>query len=483
MIARMSLVALCAAALTLTTAAAAPAAAPTREAAAAAATLSAAPAPADDIAERLAAIDGMRIVGREELASGQTYFTLAFRQPVDHRQPTGGSFEQRLSLLHTATERPMVLHTTGYGVPGGPFSAEVTTELGANQISTEQRYFVPSRPSPEDWSFLTIWQAASDHHRLVDALKAIYPEKWISTGASKGGMTSVYHRRFYPDDVDGTVAYVAPNDVDNRRDVYVPFIQSAGADDACNAALRVFQRTALERRPALVALVTAAAEENGWTYADSFQTVDRAVEAAVLDTPFAFWQYGDATSCPQVPTPASSDQQVFDFVDEVAQWEFYSDQGSEPFIPYFHQASSQLGWPNVAQTPWLSKLQRYREAGAAPIAVPPSIRPRFERRAMRDIDGWVKSAGSELLFVYGEDDPWSAEPFTLGDGSRDSAVFYQAGGNHGSTIAGLAQADRDAATALLRRGAGVDEPAAATEALRADVPDDAAIRRRTALRP
>ena len=23
-------------------------------------------------------------------------------------------------------------------------------------------------------------------------------------------MTSVYHRRFYPDDVDGTVAYVAP---------------------------------------------------------------------------------------------------------------------------------------------------------------------------------------------------------------------------------------------------------------------------------
>ena len=67
-----------------------------------------------------------------------------------------------------------------------------------------------SAPASMDWSKLDIWQAATDHHRLVTALKPLYPARWISTGASKGGMASVYHRRFYPADVTATIAYVAP---------------------------------------------------------------------------------------------------------------------------------------------------------------------------------------------------------------------------------------------------------------------------------
>ncbi|MGL4175481.1 MAG: S28 family serine protease, partial [Dermatophilaceae bacterium] len=391
----------------------------------------------DDIAERLAAIDGMRVVSRSEQPSGQTYFVLTYRQPVDHRRPAQGSFEQRLSLLHTGTDRPMVLHTSGYGLSDTAFSDEPTTLLGANQVSTEQRYFAPSRPTPTDWEHLTIWQAASDHHRIVEALRPIYPAKWISTGASKGGMTSVYHRRFYPDDVDGTVAYVAPNDVDNARDRYVPFIQQIGDDDECNAALRRFQRAALERRSALVALVTAEAKKDGRTFSQSFGSVDRVVEAAILDAPFSFWQNWGPSLCPRVPGDASSDQEIYDFIDEILFWSFYSDQGVEFVVPYFYQAARQTGWPNVAETPWLADLQRYREARPAAIAVPPSIRPRFEPGVMRDIDRWVRTRGSELLFVYGEDDPWSAEPFRLGPGTRDSAVYYQPGGDHGSTIAGL----------------------------------------------
>src|SRR5687768_3188655 len=90
-------------------------------------------------------------------------------------------------------------------VPGLTVLSEPTRLIDGNQISVEQRYFTPSRPSPTNWERqLTIWQAATDHHRIVRALKAIYAQQWVSTGASKGGMTSVYHRRFYPDDVAGT---------------------------------------------------------------------------------------------------------------------------------------------------------------------------------------------------------------------------------------------------------------------------------------
>lgn len=55
-------------------------------------------------------------------------------------------------------------------------------------------------------------------------------------------MTSVYHRRFYPADVDATVAYVAPQDVVNEQDSYVDFLQHIGTDAACNEALRTVQR-------------------------------------------------------------------------------------------------------------------------------------------------------------------------------------------------------------------------------------------------
>lgn len=36
-------------------------------------------------------------------------------------------------------------------------------------------------------------------------------------------MTSVYHRRFYPADVDATVAYVDSQDTMNEQDSYVDF--------------------------------------------------------------------------------------------------------------------------------------------------------------------------------------------------------------------------------------------------------------------
>jgi hypothetical protein len=73
---------------------------------------------------------------------------------------------------------------------------------------------------------------------------------------------------------------------------------------------------------------------------------------------------------------------------------------------------------------------------------------------MTDVQSWVKTQGAHLLFVYGELDPWGAGAYDLG-GAADSFKFYVAGGNHGSTIMQLAQADRDVAVAAIGRWANV----------------------------
>jgi hypothetical protein len=368
-----------------------------------------------------------------------------------------------------------VLHTTGYGGVGGAFTSEPTRLLDANQLNVEQRFFNASTPASQDWSKLTIWQAATDHHRIVQAFeKALYAGKWVSTGASKGGMTSVYHRRFYPDDVYATVAYVAPQDVINEKDSYTEFIQQAGTDRACNAGLRTMQRTALQRRATMVPMLAAYLNANGLTVDSTFVSVDRAFEGGVLDTPFVFWQYGTQAGCPTVPTASATDQQIFDFVDNTNGWASYSDEGTAPFLPYYFQATKQLNWPNTSDnTWWLRGLLHYKEASSAPTAVPDAVEPRHEPFAMRDIDQWLKGSGRRMLFVYGENDPWSSEKFEPGRGTRDSHRYTVPAGNHGSNIGQLPAAQRDEATHILQSWMGVT-PNAAVATTTAELTDPGA---------
>ncbi|MFG1627320.1 S28 family serine protease [Kribbella sp. NPDC049227] len=395
---------------------------------------------------RLETVPGLRIESGQ-LINGKPFFVLWFRQPVDQHHPDGKQFEQRITLWHKGFDRPTVLHTTGYAGIDGVFTAEPTRLVDGNQVNVEERFFGRSTPATKDWTKLDIWQAATDHHRIVQAFKALYGGKWASTGASKGGMTSVYHRRFYPADVDATVAYVAPQDTVNEQDSYVDFIQHAGTDAQCNEALRTGQRNALYRRATLLPILV----RQGLKYDHTFGSADRAFEAAVLDTPFKFWQYRTQANCLLIPGRAATDQQLFDFIGQIADWSSYSDAGTAPYLAYYYQATAQLNWPDVAMgTTWLKGLLHYREAGAAPAAVPDGIEPKHDDAAMADIDRWVKTSATRMLFVYGENDPWSAEKFEPGPGTRDSHWFTVPAGNHNAAIAGLPTALRAEATRILR---------------------------------
>ena len=425
---------------------------------------SVATAQSGDIAGRLEAIPGMTVLEERPAPAPYRFFVLSYVQPADHQNPLKGSFEQRLTLLHKDADRPMVLHTTGYNVRISPTRSEPARLVDGNQISVEQRFFTPSQPDPADWSTLNIWQAATDHHRLVDALDDVYPGRWLSTGASKGGMTSVYHRRFYPHDVDGTVAYVAPNDVVNAEDsAYTEFFDQVGSPE-CRAALTALEREALgPRRAALRERFAATAATEGWTFERTIGTVDRALEMVVLDTAWAFWQYSGEAACAGVPAPTASTDDIYGFLDAVVSFGFYTDQGLEPYIPYYFQAGTQLGYP-VPSFDRLEGLLRYRGLYQPRSVVPRELPMRFEPQRMPDVDRWVKQRGSELLFVYGENDPWGAEAFELGRGTLDSYWYEAAGANHGATIAALTPAEQAEAMAAVQRWAGLEPPRTARAA-------------------
>ena len=413
-----------------------------------------------DLRDQLEAIPGMTVVSEEQApAPGYRFFFLTFRQAVDHRNPQGSTFEQRLQLLHRDASRPMILHTTGYNMPEFAFRSEPTALVDGNQISVEQRFFTPSRPNPANWKKLDIWQAATDHHKIVQALKPLYTAKWLSTGASKGGMTSVYHRRFYPRDVDGVVAYVAPNDANNKQDkAYDDFFASVGSTPACRTSLENFQKEALTRRSAMVDLYDQFAAANDLHFDQVFGSTDKAFEMTVLDTEWAFWQYSSESDCGAVPANTASDQEIFDFIEQVAGFEFYADEAILFYEPYYYQAATQLGWPQP-KFKHLKGLLHYPNLYVANSSLPAELRSKHDPWPMSDVDHWVSKDSSQMLFVYGSDDPWGAEPFH--PSNKDSFTYTAPGANHGANIAKLNAADKSAATATVLRWAGLSATPAA----------------------
>ncbi|MFD3696942.1 S28 family serine protease [Streptomyces sp. NPDC058646] len=410
--------------------------------------------PTDDIRARIQTVPGMRLLGERSAAPGRTVLDLAYRQPNDHRHPGRGSFEQRLTLVHKSVQRPTVLYSSGYELGSAPERPTEPTELlDANQITTEQRFFGTSRPADPDWSHLTIWQAASDHHRLVTALKRVYRGAWISTGGSKGGMAAVYHRRFYPEDVAGTVAYAAPNNTDDRDDTaYDARLEQVGTPE-CREALKAVQRQALIRREAMTA------RYGQWAAAGqrTFQIIggaDRAFELAVLRLPLMFWMHQPAAGCVSVPGVTATDDEVYAWIAKVTQLPVYADQTLEAFTPYFYQLGTQLGYPQFA-APHLEGLLHHPGVQEMRSYVPKDIPLRFQPNAMADVDRWVRRDGRSLMFVNGENDVAVAEPFRLGRGTRDSRLFQVVDANHHISIAGLPPGEAEEAVATLRRWAGL----------------------------
>ncbi|MGW5737960.1 MULTISPECIES: S28 family serine protease [Streptomyces] len=411
-------------------------------------------AAAPDIRERLEQIPGMKVVSVAD-REGHPFYTLSYAQPVDHKNPRAGTFTQRATLWHKATDKPTVLYTGGYTLASN--TTALTKLIDANQVSVEHRYFEQSRPSGaagSDWSKLTVQQEAADEHRLTRALRGIEKGKWLGTGASKGGMTATYHERFYPDDLDAVVAFVAPNDANNRDDSgYERFFKSVGTAE-CRAALDAVQREMLVRRDALIPRFEADAKEAGDTFEETLGTTDRAYEFAVLDQVWNFWQSGTVDNCPTVPdAKKATDDELYDWSKKHG-FSVYQDEtlGTNGTGPYYRQAATQLGWADL-KFKHLKDVRRYPDLYQPNSVLPEGMRGSYSNRTIADVDHWVKTRGQRMMFIYGENDPWSAEKFT--PSHRDSYRYEAPASNHGASIAKLPAADQAEAIATIKRWADV----------------------------
>ncbi|MFP2925899.1 S28 family serine protease, partial [Pyxidicoccus sp. 3LG] len=376
---------------------------------------------APDILAALQAIPGLTVV-REAPSRypGTRFFVLSYDQPVDHKRPEARRFQQRITLLHRSTQAPMVLASSGYGIGTSPTQFEPTALLQANQLYVEHRFFGPSTPEPATYEHLTLEQAATDHHRIVKAFKPLYGGKWVSTGGSKGGMTSIYHRALYSRDVDATVAYVAPNSYGPQDPRYIQFLSRVG-DAACRERIQAFQRDVLSRREELTPLMVETVVAQGDTL--DVLGADKAFEFLVLELPFSFFQYTPAEFCTFIPAPGAPVDEVVSALDGIVGFYNFSDSSLHYYAPYYFQAGTQLGSYRSDER-HLRDLVRYPRQYVPESMVPFSMEGyHFNYWSMPLIEAWVKGLGERILLVYGENDPWSTGAFEVRQ-RNDSYRFF-----------------------------------------------------------
>jgi len=411
--------------------------------------------PADvDVADRLAAIPGMTV---EEIAApwpGYRHFALTYAQPVDHSHPEVATFPQRILLIHRDEAQPTVINTAGYGASNARARYGLLPYmLDGNYVVVEHRFFGASVPDPADVRYLTIDQSAADHHAIIQALQTIYTGAWVSTGASKGGMTASYHHRRYPDDVAGTVSDVAPLSFGHKDLRYVGFLKNVG-DAGCRAKLDAFQRQALSRRATLAPMI----DEYMASIDDGLHALpggaEQALDIAIAEFLFQFWQYGEPSWCDEIPGADATDQQVFDFIDRVGTFFVGDDLTLQYYGPYYYQAVTQLGYPRLP-TANIRDLLHYDPNDYRPYVAAYGDHLPFDPLAMLDMALWSILHSDRMIYVYGQFDPWSAAAYPIWPGRGDVHRFVVPQGNHGSNIGQLTGDDQTEALETLERWTGV----------------------------
>ena len=350
-------------------------------------------------------------------------YDLTIEQPLDHQHPEKGSFSQWVHLRHLGFNQPTVIETHGYEMRQN--KNEVEQILDANNIGVEYRFFGKSVPDSMQWKYLTVEQAAADLHVINQLFRQIYAGKWISTGISKGGQTTLYYKLYYPEDVDLAIPYVAPidNALEDTR-IYT-FLDTIGKPE-CRNKIYDFQKFLLVNED-------KAMEKLKW-YSKGAKLkfnytgdIGKAYEMAILEYSFSFWQWG--RSCDSIPTNKSLDTYLDELL-ETSNISFFSDDQMDQYAPHYYQAE-QTGYYSYNIEPF-KKYIKYFTGNPSAIFPPKTAESHPQYGPINEkLQEWLKTKGNNILYIYGGIDTWSAARVLVSD-QVNSKSFLIPGANHRS---------------------------------------------------
>lgn len=389
--------------------------------------------------QKISAISAIKEIRPLETSEFSEKYVTYFTQPLDHRHPEKGSFRQRVIISHVGFDRPTVIVTEGYGAAyalRSQYREELSKLLNANMIFVEYRYFLESTPEPKDWQYLTAENSADDLHAITTAFKNIYPGKWIATGISKGGQTTLLYRTFYPDDVDISVPYVAPLCYGVEDGRHEPFLHKVSTPEN-RKIIEDFQLEALKRKATLLPRFEKYCTEKNYSFRAPIEEI---YDYSVLEYSFALWQWGTPIS--SIPATTASDDEVFSHLLAISEPGYFT--ADSPNASFFVQAARELGYYGYDVQPFKQYLSIQSSEGYLHrLMLPEELKDMpFDKTLSKKITKFLKKQDPKMIFIYGQNDPWTAAGVTWLKNKKNIHVFIQPNGSHLARISTLPEAEK-----------------------------------------
>lgn len=389
--------------------------------------------------QKINAISAIKEIRPLETSEFSEKYVTYFTQPLDHRHPEKGSFRQRVIVSHVGFDRPTVIVTEGYGAAYAlrpQYREELSKLLNANMIFVEYRYFLESTPEPKDWQYLTAENSADDLHAITTAFKNIYPGKWIATGISKGGQTTLLYRTFYPDDVDISVPYVAPLCYGVEDGRHEPFLHKVSTPEN-RKIIEDFQLEALKRKATLLPRFEKYCTEKNYSFRAPIEEI---YDYSVLEYSFALWQWGTPIS--SIPATTASDDEIFSHLLAISEPGYFT--ADSPNASFFVQAARELGYYGYDVQPFKQYLSIQSSEGYLHrLMLPEELKDMpFDKTLSKKITKFLKKQDPKMIFIYGQNDPWTAAGVTWLKNKKNIHVFIQPNGSHLARISTLPEAEK-----------------------------------------
>jgi hypothetical protein len=352
-------------------------------------------------------------------------FEIKVKQPLDHNNPAAGYFYQKVYLSHKSMTKPTVMVTEGYECPGNHIY-ELSTLLDANQIEVEHRYFGSSVPDSLDYKYLNLEQVTADLHYIRELFNTFYTtKKWISTGISKGGQTTIYYRYFYPNDVTVSVPYVAPfnRSLEDKR-IYT-FLDTVGSAD-CREKIKAFQVAVLQKRDSVLPILQNFSYENDLKF--TYLSLQEAFEYTVLEYSFSFWQWGN--DCNKIPDKCAPVKVLVSHLLDVSTIGFFSDAEMKAYASHYYQAATEMGYYGY-DISYFDTLIKALPKTHNPLATfaPEKMYTTFDSTLSYKAFNWLQNHGNNFIYLYGASDTWSATAVPPSS-TTNSLWYFIPGKNH-----------------------------------------------------
>lgn len=398
--------------------------------------------------QKISAISAIKEIRPLETSEFSEKYVTYFTQPLDHRHPEKGSFRQRVIVSHVGFDRPTVIVTEGYGAAyalRSQYREELSKLLNANMIFVEYRYFLESTPEPKDWQYLTAENSADDLHAITTAFKNIYPGKWIATGISKGGQTTLLYRTFYPDDVDISVPYVAPLCYGVEDGRHEPFLHKVSTPEN-RKKIEDFQLEALKRKATLLPRFEKYCTEKNYSFRAPIEEI---YDYSVLEYSFALWQWGTPIS--SIPATTASDDEIFSHLLAISEPGYFT--ADSPNASFFVQAARELGYYGYDVQPFKQYLSIQSSEGYLHrLMLPEELKDMpFDKTLSKKITKFLKKQDPKMIFIYGQNDPWTAAGVTWLKNKKNIHVFIQPNGSHLARINTLPEKEKKEVMELIKQ--------------------------------